>query len=57
MLNPIFKKVQKHAFFKINYYAIKTIFLKCSSNILYDLFLVQGLLIHRLIVLNDELEF
>ncbi len=39
MLKPIFKKVKKHEIFKINYYVIWTIFLKCSSKILLDLFL------------------
>jgi len=33
MLKPIFKKVQEHAIFKINYYVIWKIFLKCSSHI------------------------
>ena len=35
-LKPIFKKVQKNAIFKINYYVIWTIFLKWSSIILLD---------------------
>ncbi len=38
MLKQIFKKVPKHTILKINYYVIKTIFLKCSSNVLLDLF-------------------
>ena len=38
MSKRIFKKVQKHAIFKINNYVIWAIFLKCSSNILLDLF-------------------